>query len=137
VAIWAAGLNPNDPFTGATLRLWDPFVRPAISQQWNFSTEFLLSKSNVLTMWYVGQHGTHLMVPMPYLQKMIVNGVVLPGPYLAGNPALLKQITQVSGTASDGIRKYNALQSHLRKRFHMGLEYQLKDVRKHDGRVRP
>ena len=120
-----AGLNPKDPFMGATLRLWDPNVRPAISQQWNFSTEFLLPKSNVLTLWYVGQHGTHLMVPMPYLQKQIVNGVVVPGPYLAGNPALLKQITQVSGTASDGNQKYNALQSHLRKRFHMGLEYQL------------
>ena len=27
-----AGLNPKDPFAGATLRLWDPNVRPAISQ---------------------------------------------------------------------------------------------------------
>ena len=120
-----AGLNPKDPFTGATLRLWDPFVRPAISQQWSFATEYQLPKSNVLTLWYVGQHGTHLMVPMPYLQKQIVNGVVVPGPYLSGNPALLKQITQVSGTASDGNMKYHALQSHLRKRFALGLEYQV------------
>jgi len=120
-----AGLNPKDPFAGATLRLWDPFVRPAISQQWSFATEYQLPKSNVLTLWYVGQHGTHLMVPMPYLQKQIVDGVVVPGPYLAGNPALLKQITQVSGTASDGNQKYHALQAHARKRFAMGLEYQV------------
>jgi len=120
-----AGLNPKDPFAGATLRLWDPFVRPAISQQWSFATEFQLPASNVLTLWYVGQHGTHLMAPMPYLQKLIVNGVVVPGPYLSGNPAILKQITQVSGTASNGNQSYHALQSHVKKRFAMGLEYQV------------
>jgi hypothetical protein len=120
-----AGLNPKDPYAGATLRLWDPFVRPAISQQWNLTTEYLLPEGNVLTVSYVGQHNTHLMVPMPYLQKQVVNGQVVPGPYLAGNPALLKQITQVSGTASDGNQKYNALQAHVRKRFALGLEYQL------------
>jgi hypothetical protein len=107
------------------VRLWDPFVRPANSQQWNFTTEFQLPKSNVLTLAYVGQHGTHLMVPEPYSQKQLVNGQVLPSAYLAGNPALLKQITQISGTASDGNQKYNALQAHVRKRFAMGLEYQL------------
>ena len=26
-----SGLNPKDPFTGATLRVWDPFVRPQMS----------------------------------------------------------------------------------------------------------
>jgi hypothetical protein len=120
-----AGINPKDPFAGATIRLWDPFVRPANSQQWSFAVESGLPKGNVLTMWYVGQHNTHLMVPMPYLQKQIVNGQVVAGPYLAGNPALLKQITQISGTASDGNQIYQALQMHLRKRFSMGLEYQI------------
>ncbi len=120
-----AGLNPKDPFAGATLRLWDPNVRPAISQQWSFATEYQLPKGNVLTVSYVGQHNTHLMVPEPYLQKMIVNGKVVPGPFLAGNPALLAEITTVSGTASDGNQKYNALQTHVRKRFAFGFEYQL------------
>ena len=118
-----AGLNPKDPFLGATLRLWDPFVRPAVSQQWSLATEFQMLKGNVLTVGYVGQYNTHLMVPEPYLQKQILNGQVVPGPYLAGNPALLKQITQVSGTASDGNQKYNALQAMVRKRFALGLEY--------------
>jgi hypothetical protein len=119
------GVNPKDPFVGATLRLWDPNVRPANSQQWSFAIERQLPKGNVLTLWYVGQHNTHLMVPMPYLQKQIANGVVVPGPYLAGNPTLLRQITQVSGTASDGNQKYHALQTHVRKRFAVGLEYQV------------
>ena len=116
-----AGLNPEDPYQGATLRVWDPFVRPAISQQWSFATEYQLPKGNVLTLWYVGQHNTHLMVPEPYLQKMIVNGAVVPGPFFSGNPTLLSEITQVSGTASDGNQKYNALQTHVRKRFSFGL----------------
>jgi hypothetical protein len=120
-----AGINPKDPFIGATLRMWDPSVRPANSQQWNFALERQLPLRTVFTLWYVGQHNTHLMVPKPYLQKQIVNGTVVPGPYLAGNPALLKQISQVSGTASDGNQKYNALQVHVRKRFSAGLEYQV------------
>jgi hypothetical protein len=37
-----AGLNPKDPFKGATLRIWDPFVRPSNVQQWNLSTEYQL-----------------------------------------------------------------------------------------------
>src|SRR5215472_6323287 len=109
-----SGLNPKDPFAGATIRLWDPLVRPANSMQWSFATEFQMPMRSVLTLWYVGQHGTHLMVPEPYLQKILVNGNTVPGPYLAGNPALLAEITQVSGTASEGNQKYNALQAHWR-----------------------
>ncbi|HVT92626.1 MAG TPA: carboxypeptidase regulatory-like domain-containing protein [Bryobacteraceae bacterium] len=120
-----SGLNPKDPFKGATLRIWDPFVRPSEVQQWNLSTEYQLPGNNVLTVGYVGQHGTHLMVPMPYLQKQIVNGAVVAGPYLSGNPDLKKEISQISGTASIGNQKYNALQATLRKRFSSGLEYQV------------
>jgi len=115
-----AGLNPKDPFAGATLRLWDPFVRPAIVQQWNFTTEYQLPGNNVLTVGYVGQHGTHLMVPMAYFQKQLVNGQVVASPFLAGNPALLGKIAQISGTASIGNQKYNSLQASLHKRFSFG-----------------
>ena len=120
-----AGLNPKDPYKGATLRIWDPFVRPSEVQQWNFSTDLQLPASNVLTVGYIGQHGTHLMVPMPYLQKQLVNGQVVPGPYLSGNPTLKSEIAQISGTASIGNQKYNALQATLHKRFGSGLEYQV------------
>jgi hypothetical protein len=120
-----AGLNPKDPFKGATLRIWDPFVRPSNVQQWNLSTEYQLPGQTVLTLGYVGQHGTHLMVPMPYRQKQLVNGVVQPSAFLAGNPTLLSEIAQISGTASIGNQKYNSLQATLRKRFTSGLEYQV------------
>src|SRR5262249_9589209 len=120
-----AGLNPKDPFQGATLRVWDPNVRPANVQQWNFSTEFALPANHSLTVGYVGQHGTHLMVPMAYKQNLLVNGKVVPGTYLAGNPTALATIAQISGTASSANQKYTALQATLRKRVSKGLEYQV------------
>ena len=120
-----AGLNPNDPFQKATIRLWDPNVRPAVSQQWNFSTEYQFPGNNVLTLGYVGQHSTHLMVAMPYLQNQLINGQVVTGPFLAGNPTLRKEISQISGTASVANQRYDALQATMRKRFSMGLEYQV------------
>ncbi|HVW85383.1 MAG TPA: carboxypeptidase regulatory-like domain-containing protein, partial [Bryobacteraceae bacterium] len=120
-----AGLNPKDPYAGATLRVWDPFVRPAEVQQWNVSLDYQLPGNNVLTVGYVGQHGTHLMVPMPYLQKQLVNGVPVPGPFLAGNPTLKAAISQISGTASIGNQKYNALQATVHRRFSAGFEYQV------------
>jgi len=117
-------LNPKDPYKGANLRVWNPDVRPAIVQQWNFTTEYSLPKGNILTVGYVGQHGTHLMVAMPYKQKQLVNGVVTASPFLAGNPTLLSTITQISGTCSCANQRYDSLQTTVRKRFSSGLEYQ-------------
>jgi hypothetical protein len=120
-----SGLNPKDPYVGANIRLWDPNVRPANVQQWNFTIERELPGLNLLSVGYVGQHGTHLVVPMPYFQKRLLNGQVLPSPYLSGNPTLVSQILQISGTETNGNQKYNSLQASLRKRFSAGLEYQL------------
>jgi Carboxypeptidase regulatory-like domain len=120
-----SGLNPNNPYAGATVRLWDPFVRPASVQQWNLSMDYQLPANNVLTVGYVGQHGTHLMVAMPYKQNIVSNGVVTQGPFLSGNPVLRNEISQISGTASIANQKYNALQTTVRKRFSSGLEYQV------------
>lgn len=117
-------LSPKDPYKGANLRLWSPDVRPAIVQQWNFTTEFALPKGNILTVGYVGQHGTHLMVAMPYKQKQLIGGVVTASPFLAGNPTLLAKISQISGTCSCANQRYDSLQTTLRKRFSSGLEYQ-------------
>jgi len=120
-----SGLNPKDPFAGATIRLWDPYVRPASVEQWSGSVEYQFPGNNVLTANYVGQHGTHLMVAMPYLQNMLVNGKVVQGPYLSGNPSLRSIISQISGTASVANQSYNALQATMHKRFSAGLEYNL------------
>jgi len=117
-------LRAADPYARANIRLWDPNVRPANTQQWNFTIEQQLPWNNVLTVGYVGQHGTHLIVPMPYFQKRLTSSGVVASPYLAGNPQL-RNIAQISGTEANGIQRYDGLQVTARKRFSSGLEYQL------------
>ncbi len=118
-------ISAKNPYAGATIRLWDPHVRPADDQQWNVTSEYEFKGGNVLTVGYVGQHGDHLMVAMPYFQNQIVNGNVVSGPYLSGNPVLRGEIGQISGTCSCAKQKYNALQATLHKRYSMGLTYQV------------
>jgi Carboxypeptidase regulatory-like domain len=122
--------SPSDPFAGSIIRLWDPNVRPAVVQQWNLSVQHQFAKDMTLQVGYVGQHGTHLMVPMPYFQRQLLGRdaagkpITAPSPYLSGNPALAS-IGQISGTESNGNQRYDALQSTLQKRFSGGLQFQV------------
>jgi hypothetical protein len=114
--------SPSNPYAGALLRVWDPNVRPALSNQWNFSVQHQFAGTTTVQAAYVGQKSTHLMVPMPYAQLQLnANGVVTPSPYLSGNPELAGD--QISGTASNGNQSYNALQVVLKKSLSNGLEY--------------
>jgi hypothetical protein len=116
-------LTAKDPFKGLNVRLWDQKVRPANVQQWSFLIERQLPAETVLSIGYVGQHGTHLVVPMPYFQKRLLpDGTTQPSPFLAGNPQL-KSIAQISGTATNGNQRYDSLQLNVRKRLTAGLEY--------------
>ncbi|MBO0723838.1 MAG: carboxypeptidase regulatory-like domain-containing protein, partial [Blastocatellia bacterium] len=122
--------SPTDPFSGAVIRLWDPKVRPAVVQQWNLSVQHQFLKDLTLQVGYVGQHGTHLMVPMPYFQRQLLGisadgtPITAPSPYLSGNPALA-DINQISGTESNGNQRYDALQTTVQKRFSGGLQFQV------------
>jgi hypothetical protein len=125
---------PSDPFSGATLRVWDPHVQPALTQQWNLTIQQQVGNSSTLQVGYVGQHGTHLMVPMPYLQKQFGTNcptgtppVAAPCPsvFFSGNPTFQSDISQISGTASVGEMKYDALQAVFQKRYSGGLNYQV------------
>jgi hypothetical protein len=124
--------SAGDPFAGSLLRVWDPHVRPAETLQWNFTVQQQLNNSTTVQVGYVGQHGTHLMVPMPYLQRVLLPNSACSSPpctapslFLGGNPALQNDLSQVSGTASVGGMHYNALQAVLQKRFANGLQYQV------------
>ena len=69
----------SNQLIGATLRVWDPNVRPAVSNQWNLSLQYQLNSSTTVQASYVGQRATHLMVPMPYDQSVLnANGTVSP-----------------------------------------------------------
>jgi hypothetical protein len=117
-------LSKADPFRGINFRLWDPFVRPANTQQWNFTVERQMGGNLVGSVGYVGQKGHHLVVPMPYFQRRLLpGGGTEPSPYLSGNP-LLADITQISGTESNGNQQYHGLQTQLVKRWSHGLEFQ-------------
>jgi hypothetical protein len=122
----------SDPFAGALVRVWDPHVQPALTQQWNLTIQQQLRNSATLQVGYVGQHGTHLMVPMPYLQKQLLPPsscaappCTAPSIYFSGNPAFQNDISQISGTASVGMMKYNALQAVFQQRYSGGLQYQV------------
>lgn len=122
-----AGLLAASPacFKGVTLRLWDPNVRPAMSNQWNFTIQKLFGDTTTAQASYVGQRSTHLMVPMPYFQSQLLsNGTIIPSPYLGGNPPIQTQIGQISGTASNGDQTYHALQIVVQKRLSRGLSFQ-------------
>src|SRR5205823_2404765 len=123
--------SPSDPFSGSLVRVWDKNVQPALTDQWNLTVQQQLGGTATLQVGYVGQHGTHLMVPMPYLQKQLLPNsacatppCTAPSVFFSGNPAFQSDISQISGTASVGSMKYNALQAVFQKRYSSGLEYQ-------------
>jgi len=116
--------DAGDQYHRVTLRVWDPNLRPAVANQWNLTLQQQLTSTTTAAVSYVGQRTTHLMVPMPYFQKVLnPDGTVSPTRYLAGNPSLLADIGQISGTASIGNQAYNALQALLQKRLSAGLQY--------------
>ncbi len=119
------GAVPGDPFAGAIMYVWAPKVQPEMNQQWNLTVQSEASATTTFQIGYVGEHGTHLIVPTPYLQKTLTNGVPTPGLYFNDNPTLINDISQVSGTASTGFQTYHALQAVLQKRMSSGLEGQV------------
>jgi hypothetical protein len=119
------GAVPGDPFAQATMYVWDKTVQPALDQEWNLTVQQEVTPTTTFQLGYVAQKADHLMVPMPYLQKQLVNGVATTPLYFNNNPTLINDLAQVSGTASVGYMNYNALQAVLQKRISNGLEGQL------------
>jgi hypothetical protein len=113
-----------NPLVGASIRIWDPSLRPAVSSQWNFTLQHSFGASSTLQVGYVGQRNTHLMVPI-YANQEILNpdGTVRPGYYLSGNPTLQNEIGAAKLTASVGNQDYDALQVSFQKRLSNGLEF--------------
>ena len=120
-------------YTGAYLRVWDPNVQPALDDQWNLTIQHQFWGDTTAQIGYVGQRGTHLMVPFDYAQGLLnSNGTVSPSPFFAANPTLLNVLgnngttgAYVSGTQSNGTMSYNALQAVLQKEMTHGLQYQV------------
>jgi hypothetical protein len=144
--VGSAANAPCDPpayacYAQAFLRVWDPDVQPAIADQWNLTIQHQFWKDSTFQIGYVGQKGTHLMVPYDYAQRVLLPNsscatppCTAPSPFFAqnptlytvlGNPAQNGQGATVSGTRSNGTMGYNSLQAVLQKQMSNGLQYQV------------
>jgi hypothetical protein len=128
-------------YAKAFLRVWDPEVQPAIANQWNLTIQHQFWNDTTFQIGYVGQRGTHLMVPYDYAQRVLLPNsscatppCTAPSPFFAqnptlytvlGNPAQNGQGATVSGTRSNGTMEYNSLQAVLQKRMTHDLQYQV------------
>jgi hypothetical protein len=122
-------------YAGANLRVWDPKVQPAIADQYNATVQHQFAGNTTVQVGYVGQRGTHLMVPFDYAQRELLSNsscgtppCTAPSPYFAANQTLygvLGASAQVSGTKSNGTMRYNSLQAVLQKEASHGLQYQV------------
>jgi carboxypeptidase family protein len=134
----AGAVIGGNPFLGATVLAWSPTVQPAMAQQYNLTIQQQIANNTTFQIGYVGQHATHLMVPVWLTQNQLVNGAVVSTPYVGGqnapgvNGSTAASPTYgpngfgvVKDTASIGAMKYNALQAVLQKREGHGLETQL------------
>ena len=59
-------------YAQAFLRVWDPKVQPAIADEWNVTVQHQFAGNTTLQVGYVGQRGTHLMVPFDYAQRVLL-----------------------------------------------------------------
>jgi hypothetical protein len=134
----AGAVIGGNPFLGATVLAWNPTVQPAMAEQYNLTIQQEIAKGTTFQIGYVGQHGTHLMVPVWLTQNQLVNGKVVSTPYVGGenapgvNGSTAASPTYgpngfgvVKDTASIGAMKYNALQAVLQTRDRHGLETQV------------
>jgi hypothetical protein len=106
-------------------RAWDLNLRPQFTNQFNFSTEYMLSNATSFTAGYVGQRGTHLVVPHEANQPLPGTG-----PFNTWAPindrrplaGLLPNVSNIALTESSGTMWYNSLQLSGRHRMSGGLE---------------
>jgi Carboxypeptidase regulatory-like domain len=128
-------------YAGAFLRVWDPKVQPAIADEYNVTVQHQFAGNTTAQVGYVGQRGTHLMVPFDYAQRELLPNsscgtppCTAPSPYFASNQTLYNVLgdpaqggegATVSGTKSNGTMRYNSLQAVLQKEASHGLQYQV------------
>jgi carboxypeptidase family protein len=119
----------NGPRTTAAPQLqgraWDLDLRPQFTNQFNFSLEYQMSASTSVTAAYVGQRGTHLVVPHEANQPLPGTG-----PFATWTPLndrrplalLLPNVSNIALTESSGTMWYNSFQLSGRRRMANGFE---------------
>ncbi len=108
-------------YAQALLRVWDANVQPAIAYQWNVTIQHQISNGTTFQTGYVGQKGTHLMVPFDYGQRVLLSDsscgtppCTADSPYFAknstlysvlGNPALTDSSENLLSADNKGINE--------------------------------
>ncbi len=117
---------PPACFNGVRLHATDPNYRPAVSNQWSFFIQREVTRSLTVQAGYVGQHSDHMAAIYNMGQNFLLpDGTAVPGPYLAGNPALKSIATgQQRLNTTTAIQNYNGLQMLAQQRVARGLAFQ-------------
>jgi hypothetical protein len=106
-------------------RAWDLNLRPQMTNQFNFAIERQLDNATSINIAYVGQRGTHLVIPHEGN-----NPLPGTGPYSTWAPindrrplaSVLPNVGNIALTESSGTSWYNALQVSGRRRMSGGFE---------------
>jgi hypothetical protein len=123
---------------------YDPTNKLPYSENWTFDLQYQATNSLLVSLGYVGNHGVHQVVPVPFNQPQIatpqhpVNGEIYSYGYNAnsyetaysftgGNTDLRVPYVGYSPNSvfykAEGISWYNALQLQVRKRLSAGLQF--------------
>jgi outer membrane receptor protein involved in Fe transport len=114
----------NTNVAGSQYDAWDPNLRPAIIQQFNLTTEYLIDSHTHLQLGYVGQLGQHLAVPiwlnqytqdLPAVCSAACLQATIPFNTLVGPGG------GVIETSSRAVSNYNALQATVQRQQSNGL----------------
>ncbi|MGH9588193.1 MAG: carboxypeptidase regulatory-like domain-containing protein [Acidobacteriaceae bacterium] len=106
---------------------WDTHLKPAMVQQFNLTTEYLINNHTTVQVGYVGEVGQHLIVPASadqWTQPYTGSTAHIP-PSIVPFYNLVGPNGRVVVTMSAAMENYNAMQATLRHRQSGGLEYTL------------
>jgi hypothetical protein len=106
-------------------RAWDLNLRPQMTNQFNFAIERELDKATSVTVAYVGQRGTHLVIPHEANNPLPGTGPYSTWANINDRRPLARALPNVGNialTESSGTSWYNALQLSGRRRMTGGLE---------------
>ncbi len=106
-------------------RAWDPNLRPQFTHQYNASFEYRLNPTTSITTAYVGQLGTHLVIPHEGNNPVAGTGAV--STWINANDrrplfATMPNVGNVALTEGSARMSYNSLQLSGRKHLAQGLE---------------
>src|SRR4051794_22327352 len=105
---------------GGSLRVWPEVVKPAFIQQWNVTLEYQFTSDLTLSVGYVGQDATHLMLSNRYFSQAVPG--TGPVQQRRRSYGVLPLATEIVVTDPVLKQNYQGMQVSVRKRLSAGLE---------------